>query len=59
MIIFFIFGLPLLGIAVLTVRRKSLGVDYSWVVVLHQGLKHKVYYWEFINIFWKILLLCI
>lgn len=39
MIIFFIFGLPLLGILILCLNRKKLGRDYSWLVVLHQGFK--------------------
>jgi len=59
MIIFFVFGIPLLGVLILFFSRKHLGSDYSRVVVLHQGLKHHVYYWEFVNIFRKVLLLCI
>ena len=59
MIVFFIFGIPILGIVVLFFNRKNLGRDYSWLVVLHQGFKYKVFYWEFVNIFWKVLLLCI
>ena len=59
MIIFFVFGIPILGIFVLFLSWKHLGKDYSRVVVLHQGLKHHVYYWEFVNVFRKILLLCI
>ena len=35
MIIFFVFGLPLIGALILFLNRNKLGWDYSWLVVLH------------------------
>jgi len=61
LLIFWVFGIPILGIVFLTLKRKKLEepVFMSRFMVFYQGLKPSCYYWEFVNTLRKILLICI
>ena len=59
--IFWVFGLPLLGIVFLTINRKNVQKQSfkDNYLVLYQGLKNETYYWEFCNILRKVLLVMV
>ena len=61
MSIIWIIGLPLCGFLMLTKNRKNLwlGSVLSKYWILYIGLKAHMYFWEFINTFWKVSLLMI
>ena len=58
MIVFWVFGAPLLVLFILTKNRNNLQEPYMkrYFLVLYQGLKKKTYYWEFVNTLRKILM---
>jgi hypothetical protein len=58
MIVFWVFGAPLLVLAILIKNRKHLHEPFMrrYFLVLYQGLKEKAFYWEFVNTIRKILM---
>jgi len=58
MIVFWVFGAPLLVLFILTKNRNNLQEPYMkrYFLVLYQGLKKKTYYWEFVNTLRKMLM---
>lgn len=59
MIAVWVIGAPLLGLLMLIKKRHNLDdieVKRYWIVT-YQGLTDKAFYWEFVNVFRKILLL--
>lgn len=61
LLILFVFGLPILGIVFLWFKWWHLNDPHfmKYFIVMYQGFKNETYYWEFINILRKILLVCI
>jgi len=60
MIIVWVAGLPLLGFTLLCCNRKKLN-DPKFMqkyVILYIGLREKRFFWEFVNTFRKITILC-
>ena len=59
LLILWVVGAPLLALVILFKNRKDLDQGYikSYMLVLYQGLKPKVFYWEFINTLRKVLIL--
>jgi len=59
MIVVWVFGTPLVGLFMLFRRRHSLNTPgvKRYFIVMYQGLKEKKFYWEFVNILRKIILL--
>ena len=61
MLIIWVIGMPLIALFILIKKRNSLD-DWSikkYLLILYQGLKPKVFYWEFINTFRKVVILLI
>lgn len=58
-IILWIIGMPLLAFIILFQNRHNLDKDQikQYLMLLYQGLHKSVFYWEFINIFRKVILL--
>jgi len=59
-IIIWVVGCPLLAFYILFRNRKYLEEEHvkSYMLVLYQGLKPEVFYWEFVNTIRKALILC-
>jgi hypothetical protein len=57
--IIWVFGAPLIGLWMLIKRRHRLETPEvkRYFIVIYQGLKNHTFYWEFVNVFRKILLL--
>ena len=60
-IVFWVIGLPLMGFVLLWRKRKNLNSDHVKrnYLLLYQGLKPSVYYWEFVNLLRKILIVLV
>ena len=58
-LILWVIGMPLFTLSVLIANRKRLEEEKikRYYLLLYQGLKPKVYYWEFINTMRKFLVL--
>ena len=56
-----IVGAPCLALIILYKNRKDLDSGYikSYMLILYQGLKPKVFYWEFVNTLRKLLILIV
>ena len=61
MILFWVIGIPLLGFRMIFKRRKELHMEENLerYKMMYQGLRDKVFYWEFLNLFRKLLLISI
>lgn len=59
MLVVYVFGAPALAFVVLFKNRKKLNNPevVRYIIILYQGLKHEVYFWEIVNTLRKILLL--
>jgi hypothetical protein len=59
MIIIYVVGCPAVAFIILYKSRNHLKdpVIIRYIILLYQGLKHEVYYWELVNTFRKVLLL--
>ena len=60
-LIVWVFGSPLIAFIILTKNRHKLD-DWSvkkYFLIIYQGLKPEVYYWEFVNTFRKFAILAI
>ena len=59
-LLIWVFGIPLFALSVLIKYRKKLddGNVKKYLLMLFQGLRLKAFYWEFVNIFRKVILLC-
>lgn len=58
MLIFWVIGAPILVLIILIKHRKNLQDTYvkKYFLVLYQGLKPEVFYWEFVNTLRKIIM---
>ena len=61
MLVMYVVSMPLLAFAVLFKYRKSLNNSdvIKYILLLYQGLRHEVFYWELVNICRKFFLLCL
>ena len=59
MIIVYVIGAPLAALIVLYKSRKNLDNPnvVKYILLLYQGLKHEVFYWELVNTWRKLILL--
>ena len=60
-LVVWVFGCPLIAFIILTKKRHHLD-DWSvkkYFLVIYQGLRKETYYWEFVNMFRKFLILSI
>jgi hypothetical protein len=59
MILIWVVGIPVLAFVVLFKNRENLDkwAIQRYLLVIYQGLKPKVFYWEFVNTARKIILL--
>ena len=60
-IILWVFGIPTITLLTMIKRRKNLSKDYNRIVFgfLFNGYKHSKFFWEFIILYRKILMICI
>jgi hypothetical protein len=51
MIIFYVFGCPIVAFVILYKNRNRLDDPkvLRYIILLYQGLRHEVYYWELVN----------
>ena len=59
MLLVYVIGAPLAAFLILFKKRKNLDHPdvVKYILLLYQGLRHEVYYWEIINTIRKLILL--